>query len=51
MRLAARYANDVLIAQAKRDFELQQAQFDQQVQAQKATADLAYALQVSELWF
>lgn len=45
-RLIARYANDVQIAHSKRDFELKQAEFDQQVQAQKAIADLAYGLQV-----
>lgn len=49
MRLVARYGNDVCIAKAKRDYELLQAEYDQQVQAQKAAADLAYSLQAAKI--
>ena len=31
---------------AKRDYELKQAEYDKEVNGKKATADLAYALQV-----
>ena len=41
-----RYANDIEIAQSKRDFELKKAAYDMEVQAKKAEADLAYSLQV-----
>jgi hypothetical protein len=45
-RLKSRYDNNIEIAKAKRDFELKQAAYDQEVNAKKATADLAYQLQV-----
>ena len=41
-----RYANDIEIAQSKRDFELKKAAYDMEVQTKKAEADLAYSLQV-----
>lgn len=44
--MAARYTNEIQIAQAQRDFELKQAAFDQEVQTKKAQSELAYALQV-----
>jgi len=45
-RMAAKYANDIEIAKAQRDFELKNASFDQEVQTKKAQSELAYALQV-----
>lgn len=48
--MAARYVNDVDIARAKRDFELKKAVYDQEVQTQKAIANLAYQLQVSSYY-
>ena len=44
-REAARFAADTAIAESKRDFETQQAAYDQQVNARKAEAELAYSLQ------
>ncbi len=44
--MAARYANDIEIAKAQRDFELKKAAYDQEVQTKKAASDLAYNLQV-----
>ena len=45
--MAARYANDIEISKAQRDFELKKAAYDQEVQTKKAQSDLAYDLQVS----
>lgn len=45
-RMASRYANDIEIAKAQRDFELKKAAFDQEVQSKKAQSELAYELQV-----
>ena len=45
-RLEAQFANEIEIAKAKRDFELKKAAYDQEVNAKKAYADMAYALQV-----
>lgn len=47
-RLEAKYVNDIEIAKAKRDYELQQAIYDQEVNANKARADLAYKLQAAK---
>ncbi|XP_071532817.1 flotillin-1-like [Panulirus ornatus] len=43
--LAAKFANDVLIAEAERDYMLQKANYDQEVKAKQAEADLAFELQ------
>ena len=45
-RMAARYANDIEIAKAQRDFELKKAAYDKEVQGKKAESELAYDLQV-----
>ena len=45
--MAARYANDIEIAKAQRDFELKKAAYDQEVHTKKAQSELAYDLQVS----
>lgn len=45
-RMAARYANDIQIAEAQRDYELKKASFDQEVLTKKAQSELAYQLQV-----
>lgn len=47
-RMAARYANDIEIAKAQRDFELKKAAYDMEVQTKKAESDLAYELQVNK---
>ena len=44
-RQAARFAADTNIAQSQRDFESQKAAYDQQVNARRAEAELAYSLQ------
>lgn len=46
--MASRYANDIEIAKAQRDFELKKATYDQEVSAKKAQSDLAADLQVCE---
>lgn len=46
--MQSRFANDIQIAKAKRDFELKKAAYDQEVQTKKAEADLAYALQAAK---
>ena len=48
--MAAKYANDIEIAKAQRDFELKNASFDQEVQTKKAQSEMAYALQVHSLY-
>ena len=48
-RMAARYANDIEIAKAQRDYELKKAAYDMEVHTKKAQSDLAYELQVSLL--
>jgi flotillin len=45
--MRARYANDIEIAHAQRDFELKKASYDQEVETKKAQSELAYDLQVS----
>lgn len=47
-RMASRYANDIEIAKAQRDFELKKAAFDQEVQSKKAQSELAYELQAAK---
>ena len=42
---AARFAADTAIAESERDFSTQKAVYDQQVNARKAEAELAYTLQ------
>ena len=44
-REAARFSADTSIAESKRDFETQKASYDQQVNARRAEAELAYSLQ------
>ena len=44
-RQAARFAADTNIAQSQRDFESEKAAYDQQVNARRAEAELAYSLQ------
>ncbi len=44
--MASRYANDIEIAKAKRDFELKKAAYDMEVNTKKAQSELAYDLQV-----
>jgi len=48
--MAAKYANDIEIAKAQRDFELKNASFDQEVQTKKAQSEMAYSLQVHSLY-
>jgi flotillin len=47
-RMRARYANDIEIAHAQRDFELKKASYDQEVQTKKAQSELAYDLQAAK---
>lgn len=47
-RMAARYANDIEIAHAERDFSLKKAAYDMEVQAKKAQSDLAAELQTAK---
>ena len=49
LKQASRYANETEVAKAARDYALQQAGFDQEVQAKKAQADLAYKLQAARV--
>lgn len=44
-RLKARFDNDTLIALAERDYKLRKAEFDKEVETQKASSVLAYDLQ------
>ena len=44
-RQAARYSADTAIAESERDFQIQKAEYDQQVNARRAEAELAYSLQ------
>jgi flotillin len=44
-RQAARFQADTAIAESERDFKLQKAAYDQQVNARQAEAELAYQLQ------
>lgn len=46
--MAVKYETEALVADAKRKFELQQAAFDQQVNAKKAEANLAFELQAAK---
>uniref|UniRef100_A0A0P4VXU6 Band 7 domain-containing protein n=1 Tax=Scylla olivacea TaxID=85551 RepID=A0A0P4VXU6_SCYOL len=43
--LAAKFANDTLVAKAQRDFQLKKAAYDQEVRARQAETDLAFELQ------
>ncbi len=45
---AATYAADTAIAESERDFSTQKAEYDQQVNARKAEAELAYELQAAK---
>ncbi|CAG2244856.1 unnamed protein product [Mytilus edulis] len=47
-RMTARYANDVEIAKAQRDFELKKAHYDLEIQTKAATSELAYDLQAAK---
>ena len=42
----ARFQADTKIANSNREFEMRSAEFDQEVNAKKAEAELAYQLQV-----
>ena len=46
-RMASRFANDIEIAHAQRDFELKKAAYDMEVHAKQAQSNLAADLQVS----
>lgn len=48
-RMAARLANDIEIAKAKRDFELKKAAYDQEVNTKEAEAKLAFELQAAKV--
>ena len=48
-RMAARYANDIEIAHAQRDFQLKKAAYDMEVQAKQAQSNLAADLQVCSI--
>jgi flotillin len=45
-RMEAKYAADTLIAKSKHTYEVQKAEFDQEVNTLKAEAELSYQLQV-----
>ncbi|CAI9716706.1 Hypothetical predicted protein [Octopus vulgaris] len=47
-KMAARYANDIEISKAQRDFELKKAAYDQEVNSKKAMSDMAYDLQAAK---
>ncbi|XP_045206401.1 flotillin-1-like isoform X3 [Mercenaria mercenaria] len=47
-RMASRYANDIEIAHAERDFHLKKAAYDQEVFGKKAQSDLAAELQTAK---
>ena len=47
--MAARYANDIEIAKAQRDYELKKSTYDQEVHTKKAQSDMAYELQVQTI--
>ncbi|THD19379.1 Flotillin [Fasciola gigantica] len=47
-RVAGRLLNDIEIAKAKRDFELQNAVYRKEVEARKAESDMAYELQAAK---
>ncbi|XP_060563998.1 flotillin-1-like isoform X2 [Ruditapes philippinarum] len=47
-RMASRYANDIEIAHAERDFHLKKAAYDKEVFAKKAESDLAAELQTAK---
>ncbi|KAL4218798.1 Flotillin-like protein 1 [Mactra antiquata] len=47
-RMASRYANDIEIAHAERDFHLKKAAYDQEVFGKKAQSDLASDLQTAK---
>ncbi|VDP91367.1 unnamed protein product [Echinostoma caproni] len=47
-RVAGRLLNDIKIAKAKRDFELQNASYQKEVQARKAESEMAYELQAAK---
>lgn len=47
-RMAARYANDIEIAHAQRDFQLKKAAYDMEVQAKQAQSNLAADLQMAK---
>lgn len=46
---AAKFINDVEIAKSQRDYSVQQALYDVEVNTKKAQADLAYKLQAAKL--
>ena len=48
-RMASRYANDIEIAHAQRDFQLKKAAYDMEVEAKKAQSNLAADLQVGNI--
>ena len=46
----ARYGADTKIANSNREFQMRKAEFDQEVNTKKAEAELAYQLQVKDLF-
>lgn len=44
------YQTQTNIADSSKDFQMQKAAFDQEVNTRKAEAELSYELQVSTLW-
>ena len=49
--MQAKYSNEIEIARAKRDYEMQKGTYDEEVNRNKAKADLAYQLQVIAFHF
>merc|ERR1719500_1183406 len=47
--MEAKFTNDTMVAQAKRDFELKKATYDTEVNTAKAEAEMAYQLQASKV--
>jgi flotillin len=45
---AAQYTNQIQVAQSKRDYALKQAEFDREVETQRAVAELAAELQTAK---
>jgi flotillin len=43
--MRAKYANDIIVAESKKDFEIKQAVYEMEVQTKKAEADMATSLQ------
>jgi flotillin len=48
LKEAARFENDAEVAKSQRDFQLKKAEFDIQVQTEKANSDFSYELQAAK---